>query len=109
MIFAIADGSKGMSGMTWLYALIAIVIVFAVLLIIIGITYLIFKLLGLFEMKKELDSAKKGNESKVEASNTNEKVEIKDEDMMVAALVASIDYQNETKSNVRIKSIKEIK
>jgi Na+-transporting methylmalonyl-CoA/oxaloacetate decarboxylase gamma subunit len=34
--------------------------------------------------------------------------DIKDEDMMVAALVASIDYFEETKENVRVISIKEI-
>ena len=34
--------------------------------------------------------------------------DIKDEDMMVAALVASIDYYNEIKQDVRIVSIKEI-
>ncbi len=35
--------------------------------------------------------------------------DIKDEDMMVAALVASIEYYKETKENVRVISIKEIK
>lgn len=34
--------------------------------------------------------------------------DIKDEDMMVAALVASIDYYNETKNDVRVVSIKQI-
>lgn len=34
--------------------------------------------------------------------------DIKDEDMMVAALVASIDYFEETKENVRVISAKEI-
>lgn len=34
--------------------------------------------------------------------------DIKDEDMMVAALVASIDYYNEFEQSVRIISIKEI-
>jgi glutaconyl-CoA/methylmalonyl-CoA decarboxylase subunit delta len=34
--------------------------------------------------------------------------DIKDEDMMVAALVASIDYFEETKENVRVISVKEI-
>ena len=35
--------------------------------------------------------------------------DIKDEDMMVAALVASIDYQEITKKNVRVTRIKELK
>ncbi len=34
--------------------------------------------------------------------------DIKDEDMMVAALVASIDYREETKQNVRVVSVKQI-
>ena len=34
--------------------------------------------------------------------------DIKDEDMMVAALVASIDYREETKENVRVVSVKQI-
>ena len=35
--------------------------------------------------------------------------DIKDEDMMVAVLTASIDYRNETKTDVRLVSVKEIK
>ena len=35
--------------------------------------------------------------------------DVKDEDMMVAGLVASIDYYEQTKENVRILSIKEIR
>ena len=34
--------------------------------------------------------------------------DIKDEDMMVAALVASIDYYDEIKKDVRVTSVKEI-
>ena len=34
--------------------------------------------------------------------------DIKDEDMMVAALVATIDYHNETKEDVRVVSVKQI-
>ena len=35
--------------------------------------------------------------------------DIKDEDMLVAALTASIDYREQTKTNVRVVSIKEVK
>ena len=35
--------------------------------------------------------------------------DIKDDDMMAAALVATIDYHEETGENVRVVSIKEIK
>ena len=35
--------------------------------------------------------------------------DIKDDDMMAAALVATIDYHNEVKQDVRVKTIKEVK
>ena len=46
-----------------LYSILAIAMVFAILLIIIGVTYLVFKITGLFDLKKELDAAKKAKES----------------------------------------------
>lgn len=43
------------------------------------------------------------------AQSSSLKIEdIKDEDMMVAALVATIDYHEETKEDVRVVSIKQI-
>ena len=38
----------------------------------------------------------------------NKMTDINDEDMMVAALIATIDYANETKKDVRLVSIKQI-
>lgn len=93
-----------------LYALLSILMVFAVLLIIIGITTLIFKLLGLFELKKMLDANKKKANLVAETDNSNEKnKDITDEDMMVAVLIATIDYQNEIHQDVRLISVKEVK
>ncbi len=86
-----------------IYSLVAMVLVFAVLLILIGVTYLIFKLLDL------LSSRKKKDEPKVEEkSSVIEPVEINDEDKMVAVLVASIDYRNEIKKDVKVVSVKEL-
>jgi len=96
-----------------LYSLAAIVIVFLVLFIIIGITQLIFKLTGLFDLKKELESKKESLNNEVTTVKENKtytsKEEIKDEDMMIAVLIASIDYQNEIKKDVRLVSVKEVK
>ena len=86
-----------------IYSLVAIVLVFAVLIILIGITYLVFKLLDLFESRK-----KNGVESKNIEEKSNKPVEIDDEDKMVAVLVASIDYQNEIKKDVKVVSVKEL-
>lgn len=94
-----------------LYAILAIVMVFCILLIIIGVTSLIFKELGYFELKNKLDSqnAKPSQNNQVVQKNNNEPVIIEDDDMMAAVLVATIDYRNEIKKDVRVVSIKEVK
>lgn len=90
-----------------LYSILAIAMVFAILLIIIGITTLVFKLTGLFDLKKELDAAKKASQGEVAPASTQE-VTIKDDDMMAAVLVATIDYRLTHKSDVRVVSVKQI-
>lgn len=80
-----------------LISLIAIILVFVVLLIIIGSV----KLLQIF-CKVDKENVEKSTSSKNKIS------EIKDEDMMIAALIATIDYANETKKDVRLVSIKQI-
>ena len=90
-----------------LYSIVAIAMVFAILLIIIGITTLVFKLTGLFDLKKELDAAKKAEKGEVAPASSKE-VEIKDDDMMAAVLVATIDYRLTHKSDVRVVSVKQI-
>ena len=92
-----------------LYSIVAIAMVFAILLIIIGITTLVFKITGLFDLKKELDSAKKAGQSEAAPAASIEEVSIKDDDMMAAVLVATIDYRLTHKSDVRVVSVKEIK
>ena len=91
-----------------LYSVLAIAMVFAILLIIIGVTYLVFKITGLFDLKKELDAAKKAKEGASAPASSGE-VTIKDDDMMAAVLVATIDYRLTHKSDVRVVSVKEIK
>lgn len=90
-----------------LYSILAIAMVFAILLIIIGITTLVFKLTGLFDLKKELDAARKAEKGEV-APASSEEVTIKDDDMMAAVLVATIDYRLTHKSDVRVVSVKQI-
>jgi len=80
-------------------SLIAILIVFAVLVIII----LCVNLLKLVNKKETIE------EELVEASKKAFTAEdITDEDMMAAALVATIDYASETKKDVRLVSIRQI-
>jgi len=94
-----------------LYSIVAILMVFLILLIIIGITTLVFKATGLFEMKKQLDASKKAAEVPVASAPvaSNEAVNITDDDMMAAVLVATIDYRNEIKKDVKVVSVREVK
>ena len=104
---AIDKGTTITVGEGALYSILAIAMVFAILLIIIGITTLVFKLTGLFDLKKELDAAKKAEKGEVAPASTQE-VTIKDDDMMAAVLVATIDYRLTHKSDVRVVSVKQI-
>ena len=95
-----------------LYSIVSILMVFAILLIIIGVTTLVFKLTGLFEMKKQVEEAAKKNNivpTTTPTANEVKSVEITDDDMMAAVLVATIDYRNEVKKDVRLVSVKEVK
>ena len=111
---AIDKGTTITVGEGALYSILAIAMVFAILLIIIGITTLVFKLIGLFDLKKQLDAAKKQLDAAKKAEKgevapaSTEEVTIKDDDMMAAVLVATIDYRLTHKSDVRVVSVKQI-
>lgn len=84
-----------------LHSLIAIIIVFAILALII----LCVNLLKLIKTNdKETEESIVVPEQKKQLTIED----ITDEDMMVAALIATIDYANETKKDVRLVSIKQI-
>lgn len=85
------------------YSIICIVIVFLVLA---GICLLV----SLMKYLK-LEDAKKEVKPEVAPSVQTKKLtieDITDEDMMAAALVATIDYRNEVNTDVRLVSIKKI-
>ena len=74
-------------------AFIAIIIVFVVLMVIIIVTGLFSKIITKVESKKNI------------CPRIENKLLSEDEDAVVAAIVASMDYYNETKKNARIVSI----
>ncbi|MCI5744915.1 MAG: OadG family protein [Erysipelotrichaceae bacterium] len=82
-------------------ALVCIIVVFLILFII------MLLVMGLNSLKsKEL---KKENSSSINDSPQNtSNVNIEDEDMMVAVLIATIDYRNEVKKDVRLVNVKRI-
>ena len=89
-----------------LYSLICVLVVFAVLAIIIGVSYGSSKLVDYLQTKNtnEVKNETLDQQTK-EVKNTN----ITDDDMMAAVLVATIDYRNEVKKDVRLVSVKEVK
>ncbi len=89
-------------------SLVSILMVFAILLIIIGITSLVFKIVRMFEEREKEKNAVVTNE-KVSFTPVTKSVEIVDDDMMAAVLVATIDYQSEIKKDVRLISVREVK
>lgn len=88
-------------------ALVCIAIVF-LMLVLLCLIVSAFKYLPKKEEKKET-VAKSQPQPVVSAPQKAFTMDdIKDEDMMVAALVATIDYHNETKEDVRVVSVKQI-
>ena len=104
---AILDGSKeGIDalGEGALCAVIAILIVFAVLAVIILISNLVSLAIS---NKKETKEEATNNDNNVVANTTT--VDYNDEDVMAAILVATIDYRNEIKKDVKVLNVREVK
>lgn len=90
-----------------IYSIVAVIMVFAILLVIIGIMELIFRLTDMINLKKT-NNAPINVENENVSQSINHEVVIEDDDMMAACLVASIDYRNETKKDVKVVSIKKL-
>ena len=101
-LLALIDGLGKDLGQGGVIAIASIALVFAILAIIIVIAYAV----GIIVDKK---AASKVEEPKKEVVTEKKSVNVSDEDAMVAVLVASIDMRNETKKDVKLVSIKEIK
>lgn len=84
-------------------AVVSILMVFLILVLIIFLSELVAKAMGNDEEKEETVVETKAVTPSVEHLDLN------DEDATVAALVASIDYRNKTKKNIRVVSIREVK
>ena len=84
-------------------AVVSILMVFLILVLIIFLTELVAKAMGNDEEKEETVVETKA------VTHSVEHLDLNDEDATVAALVASIDYRNKTKKNIRVVSIREVK
>lgn len=72
------------------------------------VLYLITMIIGLFKFIQIKQVNKDEIKSEIPTEKSLQIEDIKDEDMMVAAIVATIDYSNDTKKDIRLKSIKQI-
>ena len=104
-VLAILDGSQRSFKEGAIVCLVAVVIVFAVLLLIIAISSLVSKLIDKFD-KEEVKPVATNTPV---VKNNEVAIDINDEDMMAAILVATIDYRNEVKEDVKVISVKEVK
>ena len=104
-VLAILDGSQRSFKEGAIVCLVAILIVFTVLLLIIAISSLVSKLIDKFDKEENKNVAT----NTPVAQNSKVAIDINDEDMMAAILVATIDYRNEVKEDVKVISVKEVK
>ena len=109
LLLSLIDGSGKDFGQGGLVSVIAILLVFAILSVIIAITFGAGKLIDSCAKK---DDKKTPTNQKTSSNTTNQSkidVDMNDEDAIVATLVASIDYRQQTKKDIKVISIKEIK
>ena len=108
LLLTLIDGNGKDFGDGALVSVLAIVLVFAILAIIIAITYAIGKAIEKKTSENSQQSQKETVSTTVPQTN-NFKLDLSDEDAVVATLVASIDYREKTKKDFKVISVKEIK
>ena len=86
-------------------ALVCIIIVFVLLLLFVVLVSLL-KFIAPKKQNEQVESKPSVEQPVVKKGIKLE--DIKDEDMMVSCLVATIDYHEETKKDVRVVSVKQI-
>lgn len=108
LLLSLIDGNKKSLGDGALVSIAAIVLVFLILAIIIGIAFASGKMIEKIADGKANETQNVGDNVKKEISQPA-KLDVTDEDAVVATLVASIDYRNEIKKDIKVISVKEIK
>ena len=104
---AVIDGNGNNLGQGASVSGVAIALVFGILGLIIIITFLANYLTNLKDKKTEVKAEEKAEP--VVSAPVQKTVELDSEDAVAAVLVASIDYRNEIKKDIKVISVKEIK
>lgn len=99
----ILEKNMGMGDNT-IFSILCVLIVFVVIAAIITGIYFASKLIDKSESKN-----KPAKEDKPVIKQVKKSTNITDDDMMAAVLVATIDYRNEVKKDVRLVSVREVK
>lgn len=107
LLLSLIDGTLSDLGQGGLISILSIILVFSILALIIAVTFFIGKGIEKYSLKT-ISESKEVVENKVQ-NEQKQNVDLSDEDAVVAALVASIDYRNEIKKDIKVVSIKEIK
>ncbi len=108
LLLALINGNERNLGDGALVSILAIMLVFTILAIIITITYAIGK--AIEKQSKKLVDVEKETPATPTPQITNKvAVDLNDEDAVVATLVASIDFRQQTKKDFKVISVKEIK
>ena len=107
LLAGLINGTEKDLGQGALVCVLAILLVFAILAIIIVVTYLIGKGIEKYS-KKEVKPVTETVPSVKQSANTVP-VKLDDEDAIVATLVASIDFRQQTKKDIKVISVKESK
>ena len=109
LLLSLISGFGKDLGQGGLVSVIAILLVFAILAVIIAITFGAGKLIDSYAKKD--DATKQTKPQTTNSATTQSKIDVdmNDEDAIVATLVASIDYRQQTKKDIKVISIKEIK
>ncbi len=106
--YSIIDGSiRGDFATGGVTAIVAILMVFLVLMLIIFLTDLASKVIN-SAVKEEAAAPVQEEVTREVPAPVNSPLDINDTDATVAALVASIDYREETGKNIRVVSVKKV-
>ncbi len=90
-------------------AIVSILMVFVVLMLIIALTEMASKAISsVTNEEEETKAAPTVTTAPAPVSAAGSPLDINDEDATVAALVASIDYREETGKNIRVVSVKKV-
>ena len=108
LLLSLINGNEQGLGDGALVSIASIVLVFLILAIIIGIAFASGKMIEKIADGKANETQNVNDNVKKEISQPA-KLVVTDEDAVVATLVASIDYRNQIKKDIKVISVKEIK